>query len=185
MAKTPSTMLALGTAAAPFRLPNSVDGKMVDLHDFDGTPGLLVMFICNHCPYVKHVQKELTVLAGELQRAGLSVVAISANDAANYPDDSPANMKLEAERAGYTFPYLHDETQSVARAYHAACTPEFYLFDAARKLIYRGRMDGSTPGNGVPITGDDLRAAASALLAGKAISDDQKPSVGCNIKWKR
>ena len=183
MAVTPSTMLALGTEAPPFSLPDT-DGKMVSLADFKARPALLVMFICNHCPYVKHVRHELARLGRDDQAKGVAVVAISSNDAAAFPDDSPEKMREEKQQAGYTFPYLYDESQDVARAFRAACTPDFYLFDAGRRLVYRGQMDGSRPGNDVPVTGADLRAAIDALLAGKAVNADQKPSMGCNIKWR-
>ena len=183
MALTHSNMLALGTSAPDFSLPNT-DGKPVALADFRGAPALLVMFICNHCPYVVHVQKTLAQLVRDFQARQVAVIGINSNDAEQYPDDSPARMKEEVRRVGYTFPYLFDATQEVAKAYRAACTPEFYLFDHAQRLIYRGRMDGSTPGNGVANTGDDLHAAVDAVLAGKAVSADQKPSMGCNIKWR-
>ena len=177
-------MLPLGTSAPDFRLPN-VDGKIVALADFKEARGLLVAFLCNHCPYVKHLSKEFTKLAKSAQARGLAVVAISANDVQNYPDDSPAKMKEEARASGYTFPYLYDESQSVAKAYRAACTPDFFLFDAQQKLAYRGQFDSSRPGNGLPVTGADLRAAIDAVLAGKPAAAVQKPSIGCNIKWKR
>jgi peroxiredoxin len=183
MALTPSTMLPLGTSAPDFRLPDTT-GKTVSLADFKNASALLVMFICNHCPYVKHIRAGLAQLGRDYQARGVAVVAISANDAANYPEDAPAKMKEEARGAGYTFPYLHDATQAVAKAYRAACTPDFFLFDGARKLVYRGQFDDSRPGNGVPVTGKDLRAALDAVLAGKPAPKDQKPSIGCNIKWK-
>ena len=184
MAATPSSMLALGTPAPPFSLPDAVSGRIVSSDDFAGAPGLLVMFICNHCPYVKHVRSVLAVLAREYQARGLGVVGINSNDFAAYPDDSPDKMRDEAKSAGYTFPYLVDETQEVARAYQAACTPDFFLFDKERKLAYRGQLDGSRPGNPVPPSGADLRAALDAVLSGSAVPADQKPSLGCNIKWK-
>lgn len=174
-------MLALGTPAPAFKLPDT-NGKTVSLSDFHGRP-VLVMFICNHCPFVRHVATQLAQLGRDYQaRAG--IVAISANDAANYPDDSPSKMKDEVRKEGYTFPYLYDETQAVAKAYRAACTPDFYLFDTEHRLIYRGQLDDSRPGNALPVTGKDLRAALDAVLSGKEISTDQKPSIGCNIKWK-
>jgi len=176
-------MLPLGTDAPDFRLPDTT-GKTVSLADFKSAPVLLVMFICNHCPYVKHIRAGLAQLARDYQPRGVAVVAISANDAANYPEDSPANMAREVKSAGYTFPYLHDESQAVAKAYRAACTPDFFLFDRARKLVYRGQFDDSRPGNGVPVTGKDLRAALDAVLAGKPTATFQAPSIGCNIKWK-
>jgi peroxiredoxin len=183
MALTPSTMLPLGTEAPRFSLPDT-DGRTVSLVEFKAQPALLVMFLCNHCPYVKHVRHELARLGREYQAKGVAVVAISSNDVAAYPDDSPEKMREEKRQAGYAFPYLYDASQEVARAYHAACTPDFYLFDANRRLVYRGQMDGSRPGNDVPVTGTDLRAALDALLAGRAVNADQKPSMGCNIKWK-
>lgn len=183
MARTPSTMLPLGTAAPAFNLPN-VDGQMVSLDDFKSAPALVVAFLCNHCPFVKHIADPFAQFAREYQAQGVAVVAISSNDVANYPADSPEQMVHEAETRGYTFPYLYDETQEVAKAYRAACTPDFYLFDKNHKLVYRGQMDDSRPDSGIPVTGKDLRAALDALLAGKSIADQQKPSIGCNIKWK-
>ncbi len=183
MAETPSTMLELGTPAPDFRLPDT-DGRTVSLADLTGGKALLVMFICNHCPYVKHVQRELARLAREYQPQGVEVVAVSSNDVAQYPEDGPAAMKTEKERAGYSFPYLFDETQEVARAYRAACTPDLFLFDGKRRLVYRGQLDDSRPGNGVPVTGRDLRAALDAVLAGRPVETRQRASVGCNIKWK-
>jgi peroxiredoxin len=183
MALTPSTMLALGTAAPDFGLPDT-GGKMVALGDFKSSPALAVLFICNHCPYVKHIQSGLVKLARDYQPRGAAIVAISSNDVHNYPEDSPAKMAQEAKSAGYTFPYLYDESQAVAKAYQAACTPDIFLFDASRKLVYRGQFDDSRPGNGVPVTGKDLRAALDAVLAGQPVSPNQKASVGCNIKWK-
>jgi peroxiredoxin len=183
MALTPSTMLALGTPAPPFRLPDPA-GKFVALEDFAGAPALLVMFLCNHCPYVQHVADGIARLAREYAAKGVAAVAINANDVAKYPADAPAKMAEEARRRGYVFPYLYDESQAVAQAYRAACTPEFYLFDRDRRLVYRGQLDGSRPGNAVPVTGADLRAALDALLAGAPVPVDQKPSMGCNIKWK-
>jgi len=182
MVRTASTMLPLGTPAPDFQLPDT-DGTMVTLGDFEDAKGILVMFICNHCPFVKHVRKELALLGRDYRRS-LGVVAINSNDVAAFPDDSPEMMKQEEIDAGYVFPYLFDETQEVARAYHAACTPDFFLFDADRRLVYRGQLDDSRPGNEVPVTGQDLRRAIDALLAGKPINEDQKPSLGCNIKWK-
>jgi len=183
MALTPSTMLTLGTAAPDFALPDTT-GRTVRREDFQGAPGLLIMFLCNHCPYVKHVREQLARLGREYLDQGVALVAINANDARRYPADSPANMAEEVRTAGYTFPYLYDETQAVARAYEAACTPDFFLFDRARKLVYRGQLDDSRPGNGMPVTGRDLRAALDALLAGQPIAPEQRPSMGCSIKWK-
>jgi peroxiredoxin len=177
-------MLPLGTKAPDFKLADVVGGKAASLADFRDSPALLVVFMCNHCPYVKHVAAELATLARDYQAKGVAVVGINANDAAKYPDDSPEKMKQEAKSRGYTFPYLYDETQEVAKAYRAACTPDFYVFDKERKLAYRGQMDSSRPDSGVPITGQDLRAALDAVLAGKSVPQDQKPSIGCNIKWK-
>lgn len=183
MALTPSTMLALGTQAPDFSLPN-VDGRTVSLSDFEGAQALLVIFLCNHCPYVKHVADALSQLAREYQARGVAVVGISSNDVANYPADSPEQMVAEADLRGYTFPYLYDETQEVAQAYRAACTPDFYVFDKRHKLVYRGQMDASRPNSGIPVSGADLRAALDAVLAGKPAAAEQRPSMGCNIKWK-
>jgi peroxiredoxin len=183
MAVTPSTMLKLGTPAPDFRLPDPA-GLMVSRDDFKSAPALLVMFICNHCPFVKHIRPGLSVFAREYQAKGLAIVGINSNDAGEYPEDSPDQMVKEIKSAGYVFPYLYDETQSVAKAYRAACTPDFFLFDAARALVYRGQFDDSRPGSGLPVTGKDLRAAADAALAGRPTPKDQKPSIGCNIKWK-
>jgi peroxiredoxin len=183
MALTSSQMLPLGTAAPDFSLPDT-NGAIVSLANFKDAPALLVMFICNHCPYVRHVAGGIAKLARDYQKNGVAVVGINANDAGNYPADSPAMMRQEIKRAGYSFPYLYDESQAIAKAYRAACTPEFYLFDKERRLVYRGRLDGSTPGNDVSTTGAELRGALDALLAGRTVPPDQKPSVGCNIKWK-
>ena len=184
MARTNSTMMPLGTNAPDFVLPDTVSGKTISLADFKNSPALLVAFICNHCPYVKHVQAGLAQLAKDFQARGVGVVGISANDAANYPDDSPEKMREEAARAGYTFPYLYDESQSVARAYRAACTPDFFLFDGTSRLVYRGQMDDARRANNLPVTGASLRAAVDAVLARRAVSENQIPSLGCNIKWK-
>ncbi len=183
MAETPSTMLTLGTKATAFRLPDT-DGRTVALADFREAKALLVMFICNHCPFVKHVQSELTRLAKDYQARGVAVVAINSNDTTAYPQDGPAAMKAEKERLGYPFPYLFDETQEVAKSYHAACTPDLFVFDADRKLVYRGQLDDSRPGRDVPVTGRDLRAALDAVLAGRDVDVRQRASIGCNIKWK-
>ncbi len=185
MAETPSTMLPLGTSAPDFNLPDPSSGKSVSLGDFKDAPALVVAFLCNHCPYVKHIQKQFAALAKEYQARGVAVVGISSNDVENYPDDSPAKMAAESKQAGYTFPYLYDETQQVAKAYRAACTPDLYLFDRGRRLVYRGQFDDSRPGNGRAVTGADLRAALEAVLGGREVSANQKPSMGCNIKWKR
>jgi len=184
MAQTPSTMLPLATLAPDFNLPEPATGKTFSLADFQSSPALLVMFISNHCPFVKHIRAALARLAADYRAKGLGSVAIGANDAANYPDDSPARIAEDAKALGFSFPYLYDESQAVAKAYRAACTPDFFLFDANRTLVYRGQFDGSRPGNSIPVTGADLQAAVDALLAGQPISPDQKPSIGCNIKWK-
>ncbi len=176
-------MLPLGTIAPDFRLPDT-HGRTVALVDFNGKPALLVIFLCNHCPYVKHIRAGLAQLARDYQPRGVGIVGINANDVANYPADSPAKMAEEVKAAGYTFPYLYDESQAVAKAYRAACTPDIYLFDQARRLVYRGQFDASRPGNGIPVTGRDLRAALDAVLAGQPVLAAQTPSIGCNIKWK-
>lgn len=183
MVQTPSAMLPLGTQAPAFRLRDP-SGKWVSSQDFDRAPALLVAFICNHCPYVKHIRASFAELAGRYQGRGVAVVGINANDAENYPGDSPEKMAEEIVLAGYTFPYLHDESQAVARAYQAACTPDFFLFDRNRVLVYRGQYDDSRPGNERLITGADLSAALDAVLEGRAVASEQKPSMGCNIKWK-
>ncbi len=184
MALVPSTMLALGTSAPGFSLPEPATGDMVSLSDFHGAPALLVVFLSNHCPFVKHLADHFAGVAAEYQRRGVAVVGINANDVTTHPDDSPAKMKEEVARRGYTFPYLFDESQEVAKAYRAACTPDFFLFGAEGRLAYRGQYDASRPSLGVPVTGGDLRAAMDALLAGEAPSAEQIPSVGCNIKWR-
>lgn len=176
-------MLALGTPAPEFSLPDT-DGRVVSLADFHDARALLVMFICNHCPYVKHVQPELARIGRDYGPKGVGIVAISANDVAHYPDDAPDKMREEKARAGYSFPYLYDATQKVAKAYRAACTPDFFLFDGKQRLAYRGQLDDSRPKNTTPVTGKDLRAALDAVLAGGALPEEQKPSIGCNIKWK-
>ena len=183
MALTPSTMLPLGTTAPDFKLPDT-NGKTVPLADFKDKAALLVLFICNHCPYVKHIRTGLAQLARDYLPKGAAIVGINSNDVANYPDDSPAKMREEVKSAGYLFPYLYDETQAVAKAYRAACTPDIYLFDKSHKLVYRGQLDDSRPGNGIPVTGKDLRAALDAVLAGRPTSELQVASIGCNIKWK-
>jgi peroxiredoxin len=183
MALTESTMLQLGTLAPDFALPDVVSGKAVRRDDFRGQKGLLVMFLCTHCPYVKHIEEGIAALSADY--AGkLGMVAISSNDAENYPDDSPSGLKQQAQRLGFRFPYLYDESQEVAHAYKAACTPDIYLFDKAFNLVYRGQFDGSRPGNGVPVTGKDLRVALDAVLRGEKPSAEQRASIGCNIKWK-
>lgn len=183
MARTESTMLELGTQAPDFNLADTT-GKQTSLSDFSGAKGLLVIFMCNHCPYVIHLRDALAELAKQYQTKGLAVVGINSNDANNYPADSPEKMAEEVATAGYTFPYLYDESQAVAKAYKAACTPDFFLFDAGQKLAYRGQFDDSRPRNDEPVTGAYLRAAIDALLSGAGIPAEQKPSMGCNIKWK-
>ena len=183
MVRTASTMLALGTKAPDFSLP-ATDGSTVSLANFSDRTALLVIFMCNHCPYVKHVADEIKQLADEYMAHGVGVVAISSNDAEKYPDDSLDAMALEKENRGYEFPYLFDADQSVAQDYAAACTPDFYLFDQNQQLVYRGQLDGSRPGNEIPVTGEDVRRALDAVLAGESPSQQQTPSIGCNIKWK-
>lgn len=184
MTQTQSTMLPLGTLAPDFAMAEVVTGKTVRRSDFKDYRAFLVMFLCAHCPYVKHIEKGLSELGRDYGSRGVSIVAICSNDAEAFPEDSPAKLKHQAETRGFYFPYLHDETQNVARAYQAACTPDFFLFDSNSRLVYRGQFDGSRPGNGVPVTGADLRAAIDALLDGRPVSAHQKPSVGCNIKWR-
>lgn len=183
MVKTASTMLPLGTLAPDFSLIN-IDGRTVSLKDFPNAKGLLVAFICNHCPFVIHIRSEFAKFAREYQAQGIAIVAINSNDVAAHPADSPDKMKAEAESAGYLFPYLFDETQAVAKAYRAACTPDLFLFDGSKRLVYRGQFDDSRPSNGVPVNGVHLRAACDAVLAGQAIEEGQRPSIGCNIKWR-
>jgi peroxiredoxin len=183
MVRTPSTMLPLGTVAPDFELAN-VDGRILSYADIAGPQGTVVMFICNHCPFVKHVADELARLGRDCMPRGIGFAAINSNDVAAHPADSPEQMIHEAEERGYPFPYLYDETQDVAKAYRAACTPDFYLFDGTGKLVYRGQFDASRPGSGVPVTGQDLRGAIDALLAGRPPIADQVPSLGCNVKWK-
>jgi len=182
MVKTASTMLSLGTAAPEFSLQN-VDGSTVSNSDFSDSQGLLVIFMCNHCPFVIHLQDELVSFIREYQEKGLAVVAISSNDVENYPQDGPEKMAEEAAAHGYTFPYLFDGSQEVAKAYQAACTPDFFLFDKDQKLAYRGQFDDSRPESGIAVTGEDLRSACDIILAGEELTADQKPSIGCNIKW--
>jgi peroxiredoxin len=182
MAETPSTMLDLGTPLPSFSLPD-FNGRVVSDADFKGSKALLVAFICKHCPFVKHIRQEFARFAKEYEPKGLKVVAIASNDTTEFPEDGPEGMKQEAAEAGYVFPYLFDEKQQVARAFRAACTPDLFLFDGNRRLVYRGQFDGSRPKNDVPVTGADLRAAADAVLAGKPAPETQRPSMGCNIKW--
>ena len=184
MALTESTMLELGVTAPDFTLTDVVTGKTVRRDDFRGQQALLVIFICAHCPYVKHIEKGLAALGKDYAGQPIGIVAISSNDAVTHPADSPAGLKRQAETLGFVFPYLYDETQAVAHAYKAACTPDFFLFDAGFRLVYRGQFDRSRPGNGIPVTGEDLRAAIDLALAGKPVPADQRPSIGCNIKWK-
>ena len=184
MAATPSTMMPLGTIAPSFTLLDTVSGKTYSLSELQGKKGTVVMFLCNHCPYVLHVNDEIVKIAMEYQAKGVSFIGISSNDVVNYPQDSPDLMKVQAEKVGYTFPYLYDETQDVARAYDAACTPDIFLFDEKLACVYRGQLDDSRPKNDIPVTGKDLRNALDSLLDGKEISENQIPSIGCNIKWK-
>jgi peroxiredoxin len=184
MARTESAMPALGTSAPDFLLSDVVAGHQVGRQAVRGPKGMLVMFICRHCPFVKHLEKALAQLGRDYGTSGVGFVAISSNDAANYPDDAPGNLAKQSTELGFTFPYLYDETQEVARAYDAVCTPDFFLFDDELKLVYRGQFDDSRPGSGIPVTGRDLRAALDALIAGQPISREQRPSLGCNIKWK-
>ena len=184
MARTPSVMIPLGTKAPDFTLPDTVSGNLLSLQQLKSDKATVIMFICNHCPFVKHVQEELVRLANDYIPKGVSFAAISSNDAENYPDDSPDNMKKVANEWNYPFPYLYDESQDVAKAYKAACTPDFYIFDGNLELVYRGQLDDSRPGSDLPVTGKDMRAALDQLLAGKPVDPNQRPSLGCNIKWK-
>ena len=184
MVLTPTTQIPLGFDAPDFTLPDTISGKDLSLHDLASDKGTVIMFICNHCPYVKHVIKGIVELSNDYIPKGISFIAISSNDVENYPDDSPGKMKENAQRLGFRFPYLYDESQEVAKAYFSACTPDFSIFDGNLKCIYRGQLDDSRPGNNIPVTGKDIRKALDALLDGKEISKDQIPSVGCNIKWK-
>lgn len=183
MSLTPSNMLPLGTQAPQFTLINTVSNKMVSLENLKGKTGTVIAFICNHCPFVVHINPELSKVAKDYQTKGINFIAISSNDVSNYPQDAPHLMKQKAQHEGYTFPYLYDETQEVAKAYDAACTPDFYLFNTAKNLVYRGQLDDSRPGNKIPLSGVDLRNAIDALFEGKEIDTQQKPSIGCNIKW--
>lgn len=184
MALTESNMLDLGTKAPDFTLPDTVSDKDISLSDIRSDKATVVMFLCNHCPYVIHVNPEIVRLAKEYQEKGVSFVAISSNDVSKYPQDGPEEMKKHAAKIGYPFPYLYDESQEVARDYDAACTPDFYVFDGNLRLAYRGRLDASRPNSGIPLTGEDLRAALDAVLAGRPVTKEQFPSAGCNIKWK-
>jgi peroxiredoxin len=185
MALTESTMVALGTPALDFNLPDVVSGRIISLQTFAGKKALLVMFICRHCPYVQHVQVGIARVGRDYDAKDVGIVAISANDARGYPEDAPASLKAMAVELKFTFPYCHDESQAVAKVYGAVCTPDFFVFDQARRLVYRGQLDDSRPGNGKPVTGRDLRAALDAVLAGRPVDSTQRPSIGCNIKWKR
>lgn len=180
MAKTPSVMIPLGSNLPKFELPDTISGKHISSDRLTTEKGLLVMFICNHCPFVIHVERELRSLGADLQKQGLGVVAISSNDVTQYPDDGPEEMA----KKDYSFPYLYDETQEVAKMFDAACTPDIYLYDANKKLVYRGQLDGARPGNDIPVTGEDIRKAVASLLAGEKVDENQTPSIGCNIKWK-
>jgi peroxiredoxin len=184
MARTESTMVELGIPAESFNLPDTISGHMMNLETLRSEKATVVMFICNHCPFVKHINKELVALSNEYAKKGFQFVGISSNDVENYPEDSPEKMTETAEDLGYSFPYLFDESQEVAKAYGAVCTPDFFVYDKDLKLVYRGQLDGSTPGNDKPCDGNQLRAALNAILEGNAINPNQKPSLGCNIKWK-
>ena len=185
MSRTPSAMLPLGTKAPIFTLLDTTTDKYLSLDELKGVKGTLIMFICNHCPFVKHVNQALSDMGRKFQPLGIQFIAISSNDVENYPQDSPILMKQTALKEKYSFPYLYDESQEVARAYEAACTPDFFLFDNDLKLVYRGQLDDSRPGNGIPVSGADLDAAMAALIEKREISNNQKPSIGCNIKWKQ
>lgn len=185
MARTTSNMMALGTKAPDFNLLNTVDDANESLGELKGVKGTVIMFICNHCPFVKHVNAELSKLAKDIKSKGIECIAINSNDVENYPEDSPQRMKQNAIDQDFIFPYLYDQTQEVAKAYEAACTPDFYVFDKDLKLVYRGQLDDSRPGNDITVTGKDLRAALNAMLSNASVSEDQKPSIGCGIKWKK
>lgn len=184
MVATPSTMIPLGIKAPEFSLPDTVSGKTISLNQYRSDKATVVMFICNHCPYVKHVNQELVRLANDYQKKGVAFIAINANDVKNYPDDAPDKMKAVAEQLGYPFPYLYDESQEVARVYSAACTPDIYIFDGDLRLVYRGQLDDSRPHNDEPVNGKDVRQALDAVLSGQPVDPNQKPSMGCSIKWK-
>lgn len=184
MALTASTMLSLGTKAPNFELPDVGSGKLISLSNYVGKQAILVMFICQHCPFVKYIKEQLAALSSDYANSNLGMIAISSNDVINHPDDSPENLQAMAQELSLTFPICYDESQEVAKAYTAACTPDFFLFDARQQLVYRGQLDDSRPSNGKPVTGADLRAAIEAVLAGEAVNAEQKPSIGCNIKWK-
>jgi peroxiredoxin len=184
MARTPSSMVALGSAAPEFALRDVVTGRTISRADVAGPKGMLAMFICRHCPFVKHVQDEIAAIGRDYAKSGVGIVAISANDESTHPEDSPENLAKMARELAFSFPYLFDDSQDVAKAYDAQCTPDFFLYDGTGALVYRGQLDDSRPGNGMPVTGKDLRSALDALVAGRAISTEQRPSIGCNIKWK-
>lgn len=184
MARTPSTMIPLGTEAPDFTLPDTVSGKLFGLQDFKSEVATVVMFICNHCPFVKHVESQLVRIANDFSPKGVKFVAISSNDVTQYPDDAPDKMKEYAQRIGMPFPYLYDATQDVAKSFDASCTPDIFVYDKSNHCVYRGQLDDSRPGNDVPLTGADLRSALQAIISGQPVSTDQKPNVGCNIKWK-
>ncbi|TYA55991.1 thioredoxin family protein [Formosa maritima] len=184
MARTPSNMIPIGTKAPDFKLLDTVSGKLFTLNELKGLQATVIMFICNHCPFVKHVNNELVTLAKDYKSKGVNFIAISSNDVENYPEDSPELMKQNAINQGFIFPYLYDQTQEVAKAYEAACTPDFYVFDKNLKLVYRGQLDNSRPGNDIPVTGADLRHAIHCIIENKKNTHTQKPSIGCNIKWK-
>ena len=184
MARTPSSMVALGSAPPDFALRDVVTGRTISRADVAGPKGMLAMFICRHCPFVKHVQDEIAAIGRDYAKSGVGIVAISANDETTHPEDGPDNLAAMARELGFSFPYLFDDSQDVAKAYNAQCTPDFFLYDGTRALVYRGQLDDSRPGNGIPVTGRDLRSALDALVAGRAISTEQRPSIGCNIKWK-
>ncbi len=184
MANTPSNMLPLGTTAPSFILPDTISGKKLSLNELKSDKATVIMFICNHCPFVKHVNQQLVRLANDYMPVGISFIAISSNDVINYPEDAPDKMKQVAENLGSPFPYLYDESQDVARAYDAACTPDFYIFDKDKKLVYRGQLDNSRPGNDIPVTGKDIRDVLDNILHNQPVNPEQKPSMGCNVKWK-
>ena len=184
MARTPSNMLPLGTSAPGFSLLDTVTGNLANLEDLKGSNGTVIMFICNHCPFVVHVNPELVKLANDYSKKGIGFIAISSNDIVNYPQDGPEKMTSHAKENNYSFPYLYDETQEIAKAYNAACTPDLYLFNSDLKLVYRGQLDDSRPGNGIPVSGNDLRNALDSVIKGDEVNGNQKPSIGCNIKWK-
>lgn len=185
MARVPSVMVPLGSRAPQFSLPDTVSGKYYSLNDLQGKVATVVMFICNHCPFVKHVNQELVKLANDYNKRGIGFAAISANDVVNYPEDAPELMKQVASQLNYPFPYLYDETQEVAKDYNAACTPDFFVFDKGLNLVYRGQLDDSRPGNSIPVSGKDIRQALDYLISGQPVPQEQKPGIGCNIKWKQ